>query len=843
MSTAAEPVSASHDADATRQHNGATTTLVQEPAIEQDRAIAGQLSGGTPGEPPGEGVTKILRHPSLSHSANTAVRAIALKRAQQQYGNQFVQRAIAGNWPYQPKRSEREDMFHPKITLSEANDPEEREADRVADHVMLMADPGLIHSSPTLVQRQCAACELGGATCSKCAEEEKVRRKEGPTHHATTDSATYSQIATLRGKGQPLSQSVRDFFEPRFGYDFSGVRVHTDTTAAESAHAINALAYTSGEDIVFGAGQFTPDNATGQRLLAHELTHTIQQTGGRPLVSRSTDTAASNHAIAPDSAGPISRTSTPSIQRLPSAEDIVDSLSDALDEAESALDTVGEAASHAIDEAEDAIDWLATEAGRQAQVLAHTLGGVLSITRSGLEIHVPEFCPLDAITYDFDLGSIDSEFMVPVAGLPIGPVVLIGEIGIASHLQPQAAVQLGPICIEDVRILIDPLTGTYRISGSISATAAASLGAEIRAGLRGSLKLEGIIPIGGVPVPIVVPLIAAEGGLAGLIRGIGAGTLTVSGALSLSGGTISSVQSSRLDIGLGADLFAGAYAQLDIGGVPVCRIYWQPFEWHGDMAESIGLSMGLSITPGGVPSMTASVSPPTLSQIPFEQIPLALSREGFSDDCPIIDRLCEILHDLNLLPSQNGGVWNWDGPYGPGPLLPGPLEVYEANPGIPSGSTCRGACGPNCDTCETFPMRCFPDPDTGEVWRYLNFHDCNSHSGCREHDAAFDWAADKHGETGKWAVIMPWHMAANIECACNNLAGNCLAWIVGLPPYDMTMYFADSATQISAQGLRQDSSPVPSISELTQCQIAEAIVISDYDAALGFALDELLTFA
>ena len=81
----------------------------------------------------------------------------------------------------------------------------------------------------------------------------------------------------LRSPGQPLDAATRAFMEPRFGHDFSRVRVHTDTKAAESARAVSALAYTVGRDVVFGAEQYAPGTSVGQRLMAHELTHVVQQ--------------------------------------------------------------------------------------------------------------------------------------------------------------------------------------------------------------------------------------------------------------------------------------------------------------------------------------------------------------------------------------------------------------------------------------------------------------------------------------------------------------------------------------------------------------------------------------
>src|SRR5207253_648342 len=73
--------------------------------------------------------------------------------------------------------------------------------------------------------------------------------------------------------------STRSFMEPRFGHDFSQVRVHTDERAAESARSVNALAYTAGQDVVFGGGQYEPGTNEGKKLLAHELTHVVQQHG------------------------------------------------------------------------------------------------------------------------------------------------------------------------------------------------------------------------------------------------------------------------------------------------------------------------------------------------------------------------------------------------------------------------------------------------------------------------------------------------------------------------------------------------------------------------------------
>ena len=86
----------------------------------------------------------------------------------------------------------------------------------------------------------------------------------------------------LRSAGRPLDAEARAYFEPRFGHDFGDVRVHANREAAESAREVGARAYTVGNHVVFGAGQYAPASAAGRQLLAHELTHVLQQASARP---------------------------------------------------------------------------------------------------------------------------------------------------------------------------------------------------------------------------------------------------------------------------------------------------------------------------------------------------------------------------------------------------------------------------------------------------------------------------------------------------------------------------------------------------------------------------------
>jgi hypothetical protein len=132
-----------------------------------------------------------------------------------------------------------------------------------------------------ILQRKCACGQhsQGGAECGGCRKnhEKKLQRRAIATPGPAFAPPIVHEV--LRSSGQPLDAATRDFFEPRFGQDFSGVRVHSDARAAQSAHGVDALAYTVGQNIVFGAQQFAPRTSGGQQLLAHELTHVVQQSG------------------------------------------------------------------------------------------------------------------------------------------------------------------------------------------------------------------------------------------------------------------------------------------------------------------------------------------------------------------------------------------------------------------------------------------------------------------------------------------------------------------------------------------------------------------------------------
>jgi len=176
-----------------------------------------------------------------------------------------------------------------KLTVGQPNDRYEQEADRVADEVMRMPKPQvqrqvepeeeeeeklqvkpLVNQITPLVQRQPDPID-------EDEEEEMIQAKPLTVQTPEVTPALSSGIQSLQGGGRPLSRSERSFFEPRFGADFSNVRVHNDTQAASVARLVNARAFTLGHNVVFSAGEYSSDTFSNRQLLAHELTHTLQQ--------------------------------------------------------------------------------------------------------------------------------------------------------------------------------------------------------------------------------------------------------------------------------------------------------------------------------------------------------------------------------------------------------------------------------------------------------------------------------------------------------------------------------------------------------------------------------------
>lgn len=178
------------------------------------------------------------------------------------------------------------------LRIGSPSDSLEREADLTADQVMQMGPRGVINSP---IRRDAEAETVRRTTYSPITmaegtivdeNEEPVEEDEEPILQtkAETGSAVAAGPATstlveavVRRPGDALPDATRAFMESRFGYDFSRVRIHADGSAAAAAESVNARAFTKGGSIVFARGQYSPHSQAGRWLLAHELTHVVQQ--------------------------------------------------------------------------------------------------------------------------------------------------------------------------------------------------------------------------------------------------------------------------------------------------------------------------------------------------------------------------------------------------------------------------------------------------------------------------------------------------------------------------------------------------------------------------------------
>jgi uncharacterized protein DUF4157 len=168
-----------------------------------------------------------------------------------------LQRSVGNQALIQLMRSP---AVRPPLAIGDSGDASEIEADQVADQVMRTPDPSL----------QRCAC---GGTCAHCAGHQEEAAAPPIVHDV------------VRSPGEPLDSGVRAFMEPRFAADLQGVRIHRDREAGASAEAVNAAAYVVGSDMVFARDQYQPGTLQGRRLLAHELTHVLQQTESRSVRS------------------------------------------------------------------------------------------------------------------------------------------------------------------------------------------------------------------------------------------------------------------------------------------------------------------------------------------------------------------------------------------------------------------------------------------------------------------------------------------------------------------------------------------------------------------------------
>jgi len=228
------------------------------------------------------------RHAALLANAHSdKQRAHLVIQLQQSYGNAYVQRLLSSK------------AMQVKLTVNPPDDQYEREADRVADVVA--------QTSVSEVQRQPEEEEEEEPLQAKAIsqiqrqleeeEEEEIQTKAVGSQPRTVSEHLGAQIDEARGSGQPLDEQIRDSLESQLGHDFSQVRIHTDAKADTLSRQLDAEAFTTGHDVFFKEGAYQPDSERGKGLIAHELTHVVQQEAAPALQRQAAEAPAAEAGL------------------------------------------------------------------------------------------------------------------------------------------------------------------------------------------------------------------------------------------------------------------------------------------------------------------------------------------------------------------------------------------------------------------------------------------------------------------------------------------------------------------------------------------------------------------
>ena len=245
--------------------------------------------------------TGVSRDTRLLHSVDAGQKTQLIQSLQRTHGNAFVQRLLKSG------------AIQAKLTVNPPDDQYEKEADRVAQNFAKASTsssqrqeiPEEEEEVQTKLQRQTEEEEVQVKSLQRqeVPEEEvqmkSLQKQEVPEEEIQTKASVSkvpersegleARIQTARSGGKQIPDSVRNSFEPHFGRDFGQVRLHTDSEADTLSQELQARAFTTGSDVFFRSGDYNPDTEDGKKLLAHELTHVVQQ--GAAPVSRKPEEA------------------------------------------------------------------------------------------------------------------------------------------------------------------------------------------------------------------------------------------------------------------------------------------------------------------------------------------------------------------------------------------------------------------------------------------------------------------------------------------------------------------------------------------------------------------------
>jgi hypothetical protein len=274
------------DSEKARQNKQEDAQQKHRSRHEEPEPLFEQLQGWGPGE---FSLAETPFFPRMDQHAELLARAAAhsdmalhnlVTQLQRAYGNRYVQRLLNS------------EAVQAKLTINAPGDVYEQEADEVAEAVTRNTKAAVKRQEEEELQMQPGEGEEEEEVQAQRQEEEEEEELQAQPDDGTVATVAgdiETRINSARGGGQPLAKEARQPIEQAFGADFSDVRVHTDSEANKLNHDLSAKAFTTGKDIFFRQGEYSPGSSSGQKLLAHELTHVVQQGKGVLLERRCDD--------------------------------------------------------------------------------------------------------------------------------------------------------------------------------------------------------------------------------------------------------------------------------------------------------------------------------------------------------------------------------------------------------------------------------------------------------------------------------------------------------------------------------------------------------------------------
>jgi hypothetical protein len=541
-----------------------------------------------------------------------------------------------------------------------------------------------------MLQRKCAACEEAERTWT-------LRAKGDHTGEFAAMEVPPIVHEVLGSSGEPLDAPTRAFFEPRFGRDFSQVRVHADDRAAESARSVGALAYAVGPHIAFARDRYAPTSQTGRALLAHELAHVAQagaslrrfslgelvddvEDTAKAAVNSVESTASSAVQTVRDAASSIAQTTDNAAGAIADgakevASHIGQGVKDAGAAAVQGAKDLGAAAKQKIsdvgtavanvpgavaDSLSDAADW-AKEKARQALIgaadkFASLYGGSVKASGSGIEITVPSIELFEPFTESISAPTPGRFVPIIGDGFPVGPFFVEAAVGLRVD-KKTALAGIGPGVLRNVVVRIDPTAGSYAATGEVYVGAAVSEtnenAVEIEVGAAGLL---GEIPIEGT----------VEGGARLINRDVAKGGAQDNITVGYSGGILNVDYNRSLRLGYARDIDTELYLEAQIEGKTVCNLIW-PLTTHRLSDGAVQLDLPISISYGSGKG-TATLGPPTVSSIPVDNIETIFKNDRPPNKCMKIDEVAAYLCKIGKLPASVCSVLS--SPSGVLPVVP-----------------------------------------------------------------------------------------------------------------------------------------------------------------------------